>query len=271
MIVLVLCVMQLFGLWYAVGRDRIELRFIEALVSGRKKDEKNARMRIKLARAKAQRAAKAQLEKAKAARLSVARRRRESVALARRSRNESRRERRISGGVSTGSTPRGSIFGGIGAFSISRRSSPDSISELSGSETCNDRGEGESSTFGQLDSMTTAERKRYFGRQPTGADLLTDAAVKRDRLAASAGSAGSASGPPPGKAQLSLSASLQRPASAHNPKRRSILSALQPFVSRVGGSSFASRVGGTRSRTALARTAEVACRSQIAALEVGGS
>ena len=44
---------QLVGLWYAVGRDRIELRFIEALVSGRKKDEKNARMRIKLARAKA--------------------------------------------------------------------------------------------------------------------------------------------------------------------------------------------------------------------------
>ena len=132
-------------------------------------------------------------------------RRRKSVALARRSRNESRRERRSSGGVSTGSTPRASIFGGIGAFSISRRSSPDSISELAESETCTDRGEGQSSTFGQLGSMTVAETKRHFGRQPTEADLLAEAAVKRERLAAStgsAGSAGSAGGPPPGTPPL---------------------------------------------------------------------
>ena len=135
-------------------------------------------------------------------------RRRKSVALARRSRNESRRERRSSGGVSTGSTPRASIFGGIGAFSISRRSSPDSISELAESETCTDRGEGQSSTFGQLGSMTVAETKRHFGRQPTEADLLAEAAVKRERLAASTGSAGSAGsadsagGPPPGTPPL---------------------------------------------------------------------
>ena len=43
---------QLFGLWYAVERDRIELRFIEALVAGRKKDEKRALDRLKLARRK---------------------------------------------------------------------------------------------------------------------------------------------------------------------------------------------------------------------------
>ena len=33
LLTMALCEPQLFGLWYAVGRDRIELRFIEALVS----------------------------------------------------------------------------------------------------------------------------------------------------------------------------------------------------------------------------------------------
>ena len=88
LVVLVLVILQLFGLGYSVERDRIELRFIEALVAGRKKDEKNARQRIKMARAKAQRVAKAQLEKAKAqgkaAKLSISQRR-ESAAVARRS------------------------------------------------------------------------------------------------------------------------------------------------------------------------------------------
>ena len=65
LVVLVLVILQLFGLGYSVERDRIELRFIEAVVAGRKKDEKRALERLALARKKAARL------QAKARRLTV--------------------------------------------------------------------------------------------------------------------------------------------------------------------------------------------------------
>ena len=59
LLVLVLVGLQVIGLWYSVARDRIELRFIEAIVAGRRKDEKRALERMRLARGKVAKTAKA--------------------------------------------------------------------------------------------------------------------------------------------------------------------------------------------------------------------
>ena len=57
--------------------------------------------------------------------------------------------------------------------------------ELESEEGAAEEAEAGGATFGKLDSMTVAERKRYFGRQPTAADLLADAQEKARRKSAS--------------------------------------------------------------------------------------
>ena len=112
LIVVVLVLLELVGLFWGTTRDRIELRFIEAIVAGRRKDEKSARDRLLLARRKAARARK----KAAALAVSVCKSRRGTASSGEESSASWRRRSRLKSSLA-------SSGGGSDELSTSSRSS----------------------------------------------------------------------------------------------------------------------------------------------------